>query len=572
MNTTIKNILKSKGFRITAILSTFTLLVLGGFQVFLNSYVPRILRSQINHLVVEGSDSLYTCSVGKISVNVLRGNVAINDIAIEIDSAQYKKRLINNTLPNLLFNIKLKEGKLTGLKLYPLIISKKTIIHSIRADEAEIELSRQNITKKAEPKKIPSEQEMWSMIQSKINGIYIDRIMLDKIKLTYKSSVHNKFVDFAYESCSASFKNIRIDSTGAKNKNRIMFTEEFTIRLTGIHYQTKDSIYDIKLDTFIYSSFIQDVRLQGLSVHPLLTPEEITRRNKMQTDVVEADVDEIRMLNFKVEKILSNNEVNIDTVVVEHPSIKIHRDRTAHFDTTSQLGKFPLEILASAPVKVNIPTVLIDEAEVHYLEKQKATKIIADAGFFRVNGVVTNITNIPEQIAQNKWWKIRLTGDFIDQADLEVNVDFDLASETGDYVVDVKMGRVTADEMNKLATPFGNVRMKGLIMHNSHFKLTGDKNGATGSATVNYQDLYMEVLKVDKKTLEIRPDGFTTFMANMIAVRTNNMPGKNEVKATGIYVKRKYRQPFSHLILETFVEASMKVMVKVKAGNMKVEM
>jgi hypothetical protein len=558
--------------KVSGIIILAVAVLLLAFQQFLYMYVPKIIRSQITHLVVGGSDSLYTCSIGDISVDLFSGNVKIEDLNISIDSTRYEKLKQEKKLPGVTFKLDLETGMIKGLKLYPLILSKKTIIHSIIADNADISLSRENVSRHLKPKHTPSEHQLWKIVQPYIAGIYIERILLNDIKLSYKSVEKDKYIDFSYESCSASFRNIRIDSTGAQNSSRIFFTEELTVRATGIRYLTPDSIYLLKADTFTYCSFLKTLRLQGLSVHPNYSPEEITKMNGMQIDVIDADLPEIRVNNFKVERIVTNNEVNMDTVLVQDGLIKIHRDRTAHFDTTSQIGKFPLELLASAPVNIRVPLVIIDDMEVHYLEKQKKSHLIGDAGFYHVSGTVTNITNRPEDFKENDDCRIELKGQFMKDAKLEVNVNFDLASEDGKFSVKVDLGFMDASTLNELVIPFANVRMNGLIVHEGHFYLTGNKFGTVGQVRMRYENLKMEILKIDPGSGNIKTDAFISFMANMIAVRPNNPNGKNEVIAKNVIIVRKYRQPFSHIILETFVEGAKKVMVKVPANNIKVEM
>lgn len=542
------------------------------FQQFLNMYVPKVIRSQINHLVVDGSDSLYTCSIGRISVNLFQGRVNVEGLDISIDSTRYKKLEKEKKLPNLIFKIHLELGMIRGIKLVPLLLRNKTIVSSIQADHADISFSRENVSGFAKRKRVPTEQELWKIIQPHISGIYIDRIFLNDIRLSYKSNEKDRYVDFSYSSCSASFRNVRIDSVGARNSSRILFTEELTVRLTGVKYLTPDSLYLLKIDTFTYCSFLKKLRVQGLNLHPNYSPDEITKRNGMQIDVYELQLPEIRINNFKVERIFLNNEVSMDTILIQDALIKIHRDRTAHFDTTSQIGKFPLELLENAPVSIRVSMVLVDNVEVHYLEKQKKSHLIGDAAFSHVSGTVTNINNCKEDLANNDRCKIDLKGKFMKNAKLEVKVNFDLNSENGSYEVHVDLGYMNSTTINELVIPFANVRMSGLIIHEGHFDLVGDRFATKGRVAMRYENLEMEVLKIDPGSGEWTKDKFISFMANAVAVRANNPNNRKEIIADRIIIIRKRRQPFSHIILETFVEGAKKVMLKVPTNKIKVEM
>jgi hypothetical protein len=564
-----KNI--KKGYKISGVVILGLIVGLLVFQQFLRFYVPKIIRSQINRMVVDGSDSLYLCSIGKISVNLFTGSVKITDLNITIDSTRFEQRKMQHKLPGLVFKMELKSGTIHGLKLYPLVFANKTIVRSIMADGANLSFSRTKQVRPNAKKNIPSELELWNVIKPHIRGIYIERILLSNIRLGYKSLVEDKYVDFSYQSCSASFKDIRIDSLGAVNPSRILFTKQLTFQITGVRYLTPDSIYLLNLDTFTYSSFFRKLRVQGLSLHPTISPQLITRKHGMQIDVVDVDLPELRVNDFHVEKVFTNNEIQMDTIIVQEPIVNIHRDRTAHFDTTSQLGKFPNELLANAPMNIRVQKIIIDDAEVHYLETQKLSHLIGDAGFYHVSGTVSNITNQLSDSKRDQFCTISLKGIFMEDADLEVEVIFDLRSPNGEYKVDITMGHIHLSALNKLVIPFANVRMKTLELQESKFHIAGNAQSTVGYAYLKYRDLNMEVLKVNPATLEVKSDAFTSFMANLIAVRSDN-PGRHKNIVGEARVTRKRRQPFSHIIYETCVESAKKVMIKVPADNIKVDM
>ncbi len=237
------------------------------------------------------------------------------------------------------------------MKLFPLIFSKKIIIETIQVENAHITLCRQHPEKK-EP--TPTEESLWKSIKPHINGIYVNSILLDKIKLTYRHSENKKDISFSYNDCSVKLRHIRIDSIGAANPSRILFTEEVVIKLLSRKYFTPDSLYNLKVDTLNYSSFSKKVKLYNFSYKPTLSPIEFTRKRGMQVDIFETEILQVIGINFKIERFFIDNEVCLDTIILQKRIIKIHRDRTAHYHTTSQLGKYANEALAKAPFKKGI--------------------------------------------------------------------------------------------------------------------------------------------------------------------------------------------------------------------------
>jgi hypothetical protein len=536
---------------------------------FLSRYVPNVLRDKINHIVVNGSDSLYKCSMGKISVNFFQGKVSIEDLHITVDSVKYHQQKLAGKLPNLTFELKMQKGSISNLQIFSLLFSKKIRIGTIEVNKANIALCRQFKEKK---KPTPSEASLWKMLKPAIRGIYIDKVLLNGTKFVYRQSENKKDVALAYQDCSVRLEHIRIDSIGAANSSRILFTEEIAVQLVGLNYVTPDSLYNLRIDSLSYSSFCKRVKFTNVDFKPTMSPVELTKKHGMQLDIFELLIPEMTGYNFKIDRVFTDNEICFDTIRVKKPIIRINRDRAAPSDTTSQMGKYPNEALLSAPFKLRIPLVEIEEAEMHYVERQKLSLKTGDLYFTKVTGTITNITNHPDDIAINNHCKFNLNGFFLKTGRLHVTVDFDLASPTGNYNSTADWGPISANELNKVFIPFGNVQLKTLELHEGHIKFNGNSNGLHGSARLIYEKLSILILKVDPGTHQTKKQGLISFFANVVAVREHNKAGKNEVIADDIHIIRKGRQPFGNILWEFLFEGLKGIILKIPAKNMKAEM
>lgn len=564
--------ISKKLIRVSIVIISLVSIGLTGGSIFLSNYVPGVLRDKVQHMVVDGSDSLYKCSIGKISVNILKGEVSIEDLDITLDSVKYRNLKSSGKIPNITFELSMMKGSITGLKVFPLIFSKKIRIKDIEIDNASVELCRQDPKNVKRNETTPTEESLWRVIQPHIKGVYVNSIQLSKMKFSYRNSEDKKELSLTYKDCSLSLKNIRLDSIGAANSSRILFTEDIAIMLTGINYFTDDSLYNIKVDSLSYSSFYKQIHLKSASISPTMPLIEFTKRQKMQVDLFDLTIPEITGRNFKIEKIFTDNEICLDTIILNKPVIKISRDRTAPSDTTSQIGKYPNEALINSPVIFRIPLVLLKNAELHYIERQKLTLQTGDAFFNEINGSITNITNSKEDLEQNGHCKMKLDGFFLKSGILSVDLDFDLASQDGNYIATAYLGSMQANDLNKIFIPFANLKLKTFHLDEGHLSLRGNNMELKGEARLLYRDLSIEILAMNKKTKKIKKQGFISFLANLVAIRAQNQAGDKEVIANDIHVIRKERQPFGNLLWEFLFEGMKKIILKVPAKDLKVEM
>lgn len=545
----------------------FLMLISGVFLA--NRYLPYLIKNKISQLVVEGSDSLYKCSIGNVSVNFWLGKVSIENICITVDSVKYFELQKKGKLPNITFEINLKKASISKFKILPLLLAKKIFIDTMRIDRTDL-IFCFHPNKSRQPHK--PEKPLWLLIKPIAKGVYINNLVLNNIKLAYSPLEDKQNTTFSYQDGSISLQNIRIDSIGAGSRSRILYTENIAIKLAGIRYHTPDSLYLLNIDTFGYSSVNRKLELKLFDLKPSRSLVEFTKRVGMQVDVFDIVIPELVAYNFRMERIFTDNEISIDSILLKRAVVKISRDRTAHYDTASQIGKYPNEALLNAPVTIRIPMVLMEEGEFHYIERQKLTLKTGDGYFTRINGFISNITNSKRDIEENRYCKANLNGLFMNRAKLTLQMDFDMGSTDGNYIGSAHLGSITSNELNPLFIPFANASFKSFTFNEGYVKFMGNKHGIVGSSRLLYDDLNIELLSIDKKTHKTKKQGFISFFANLVAIRAHNKAGKNEVMADNIYVKRKGRQPFGNLMWELLFESIKKIVLKVPAKNLKAEM
>ena len=583
-----KPILKRKGIKIAFWTTGVILFLLLAVQIFTSIYLPGIIKKRVVFLVENGSDGLYKCSVGGVSVNVLGGTVSIKDVEVKIDSVKYNHIVELGSLPDATFEANLEEGKITGFKLFPFLFSKKIVLNTIKIVKAEIRIYSEYDVEKERLQKIKSEQKkqyneennikepireqkLWQLIEPEIKGIRINWIFLDDTKFSYRKASSQSELKVSYNNLSATLKGIRVDSVGASEKNRILFTEDISLNFTGLKFFTPDSLYMINVDSMVYSSFTKDIIIKGFGVNPTLDAAGFSAKIGQQVDAFDVKVPSMLIKNFQVEKIFSDNAFQVDSIEVDKPLVKIFHDRTFPADTVVKYGQYPNEAILKTPIALRIPLIILKESEVHYIEKQAVTYKTGDAFFSKVSGTMTNVTNDTGWLKTNSHMVIDMQGNFLHSGKMTASFDFDLASPMNEYTAKADMGRIGAKELNIMTIPFGNMEMKTADLKEAHFRLQGNKNGTIGSLRMIYNNLTVEMLAVDKKNGGMKDDKFMSFLANLVGVRKDNPDKKGiETKAENIVVKRTPVMPFFNMIWKTLFGGMKEIMLKGPAKNIKI--
>jgi hypothetical protein len=218
--------------------------------IFVNRFIEPVLKDRLHTLIVQGSDSLYTYTLGSLKANVFGGNVEVENLEIRVDSNRYEYLRQRNALPSLTMQLTLGRGHIYGLGVLDLLFNKRVSVREIMSGDANLKLSRHIITHEEETENLP----LWKAIQPKIKSIDIERIRLDGVKMNYKNADTSESVKIEFEGCDALFRDIRIDSASAVDTARIGFSRSVLLKIQEAKYRTPDSSYKLKMDTVTYSS------------------------------------------------------------------------------------------------------------------------------------------------------------------------------------------------------------------------------------------------------------------------------------------------------------------------------
>src|SRR5438067_6593199 len=110
--------------------------------IYADKFVEPILRDRLHTLIIQGSDSLYTYSLGRLKANFFGGNVEVENLQINIDSNRYEYLREKNSLPSLTMQLSLRRGYVKGVGIISLLFGRKVVVSEIMSKDANIKLTR----------------------------------------------------------------------------------------------------------------------------------------------------------------------------------------------------------------------------------------------------------------------------------------------------------------------------------------------------------------------------------------------------------------------------------------------
>lgn len=542
-------------FTVAAILLGLFILLL----VFVNRFIEPILKDRIHTLIIQGSDSLYTYTLGKLKANFYGGNVEVENLQINIDSSRYRYLRDRNALPSLTMQLHLERGKIKGIGIFDLLFDRRIHIEEILSSKADIKLSRHIHPHNEVSEHIP----LWKAIKPKIESIYVGKIKLEGIKLLYKNVDTSESVKLQFDRCDASFDDIMVDSSASFDTTRVGFTKDIYLKFHDLKFRTSDSTYKMKAEWITYSSKQKRLEIDSFKLQPTLDKEDFYSAANRQTSLYYIEFAKAKFINTRLDHFIHNDVIEADSVVFAKPSVKIYNDKTLPPDFESKIGKYPQEQLLKISSTINVKNISFSNADFQYTEKNEKTNQEGSFSFANLDFNAHNVTNDPKLITQNHFCLASFNGTVLGGSPFSLSIKFYLDSTNGKYDASGFVKNVSASQLNQLAVPLANVQINSFNLHDLQFNVSGQDWEAKSNVRMRYNNLAITVRKTDEETGETKTKKFITKILNRFVIWSDN-PGGDGVErtASNVRVARLTTQSFFALMWKAIFAGMQNIMMK----------
>ena len=537
--------------------------VLAAFFVFMALFADRlvepVLKQRLHALIIKGTDSLYTYTLGDLNTDVLGGHAEIIDLDIKVDSARFRRLKAAHALPSITVEVQMAKGQINGLGVLPLLFSKRLALHEFVSRDADVRFIRHIGEANA-----PEDPPLWKSIRPALTRITVDKVNLDGVKLLYRFADTSESMKIQFDTCFAYFKDIRVDSAAMADTSRVFLAKEATLRFRDLKYRSADSVNKLKAEEILYSSSRRLLQVTEFKIQPTRKdPEEfyawIGRQKVMNT----VEFTRAEMSGFRLDRFLHNETIQADSVYVEGLRSRLYLDKTVPLDLQSKIGQYPHQLLLRAPSVVRIPKVVVRDAALVYTERGEQTGEKGELALDGISGAITNITNDPALIRTDNRMVANLQGRILGTSPIAINLALFLDSSNGRFAANGRVQNVRAAQLNGLAGSLAATRLQSFDMQQLDFSLTGDDFTGRGAVRMKYSNLAVVLQKVDEKTGKVEQKKFFTKLLNRFVLHASN-PGTNGVERTaeGVVYNRLTSQSFFGLIWKTIFKGMQDVMMK----------
>lgn len=527
-------------------------------SIIAQRFIEPLLKDHLHTLIIKGSDSLYTYTLGNLHASFLGGNVEVENLHIDIDSARYRQ--LKRALPSVTLQLNLIKGKIYGVGVLSLLFSKKILVDEIISEDANIRLMRHMASKNKLKKEAPP---LWKLIQPDIKSISIGKINLDGVKFLYRHADTAASLKLQFDTCYAIFKDVLIDSAASADENRMGFAKEVSMRFRDLKFRSADSTMKLKAEVIEYSSATKTLDITEFKMQPTLKEKkDFYAAFKTQKAMNVVEFARASLTNFRLDRFVRNNVISADSLVIHQPSVSIYLDKTQPPVYINKTGSYPHQKVLTASSTIQLKGIAVRDGKLAYTERGEKSNQEGTLSLSNLFITVSNITNDAVWVRKNPLSIATVSGHIWGSSPLNVRFRFPLGETNGRFMADGIVKNVSAAQLNKIAEPLGNAKFQSFHMQQLNFSIKGDDLGSTGNVRMLYNNLSLVLNKADKETGVVSPNKFLTRVVNKYTLKNSNPePGGFERVALNVKRARPTSQAFFGLVWKTIFAGMQQVMM-----------
>jgi hypothetical protein len=433
------------------------------------------------------------------------------------------------------FKGRLEDISLEGIEWKGPVEKSKLVIRNAVLQKGDIEaLSGSNNNKKG--------AESGRVLTGWIKSFRLDRLNVKSFSVTSRSTDEKK-KPIVIKNNSLLLTSVKIDTVAQFDETLVNRIGEVEFKNDQLSIISKDKMYELKVSGFKLNTKSRKVWINQFAVIPRYNEKEFEKKSKVATARYDVKINNIECSNVDISKLLKG-QLYAGLVTTKNDIVKVYLDLAYPSAGTSNIGKYPQQLLFKLKVPVKINRFTADQSYIEYRERHPESDSTGNVFFKDVDATFNNISNLPPAAGEKT--TVAFTTNFLNELPLTGSFVFYLDQwEKGTFKAEAAINKnFDGILLNQLSEPMSLIKINSGLFDYINCSLMADNYTAKGKLNMAYRDFKISLLK--KKGEGTNKKDVRSLLANAI-IKNRNTSGP-DMKVGNIEVKREERRSFFNFI------------------------
>lgn len=318
-----------------------------------------------------------------------------------------------------------------------------------------------------------------------------------------------------------SLSDIPVHSGWLKNpRNEFLSLKQGQCRELSMAYHTGTQILSLK---GAHHDFAQrTLTLQSFSMHPAVSRDSFLRSQKWQNDYMTLDLGGVKLQQVDTRGFLLDSVLRMRSLQADTFRLSIYKDKRLLFRHGVE-KPLPVEMLQRIPVRFNLDSVRLNQAQVEYEEFSDQTQKSGRVYFPSLRADVYHLSNNGHRAGDSL--RLQASGRLLDQAFIRVRFHQSYTDSLQGFQLAVRLRPFSMNLLNPVTEPLASARIRSGQLDTLRLNAIGYKQMAHGKMKMYYSGLKIRYLNKGNDSLNTFKTRLITFLANDILLRRNNRKG-----------------------------------------------
>ncbi len=341
-----------------------------------------------------------------------------------------------------------------------------------------------------------------------------------------------------------------------KSADTLIYTyADFDTGLKNLSMDTKDSVYNLSVQSFGISREKASVSIEKFAFKPNLTQAELLKREKYQKAQFTVSVGSLDLINVNFDTLIYQRKLYVDEIKINKVDVDLFKDKSKPVDRNN-FPEYLGQKIAAIPIPIEVKRVNATEVNLVNVERKedgKSAKVIVQRGKLEMK----NITNL------SKTGLLTMHASAFIENKVPIHLYAAYSYAKPQFSISVRSGKFNLLDLNQLLLAYTPAKIsKGTV---DQITLTGAVYRTTASGTMKflYHDLEVDLKLTDKNW----QNSVVGFAANTY-LSTNNPPSAGiPPKVVKYQVERDMNKGGFNIILKSFLAGMKETMIMSKENK-----
>ncbi|WP_051697597.1 hypothetical protein [Prevotella sp. 10(H)] len=309
------------------IFTVLALVIVGGFALnwYLRYRLENSLREKFREEISKATDGFYTFSYDKLSVGLFSGELALNGVVLNPDSAVYEKWKKGDSLPDLYYKIKLEEIRFRGINLTWRRDFKNLDFSLFEIKTPDIQIFQpvlnSSLKSPLDKEETKESKTLYQLISTYIDELTVKEINLENAKIHY--TIQDPYSAVVYSLIDANFRAYGfLLNKDSYSSGKLLYCDDFEfIANTPQNLLYSDQLI-LNTNNIKLSTIDELIQIEGVRLHP--SDEYLQDKEEKTGAYVNAEIESVLVKGVKFERKDAKNFLDADSFDISSTAIEYY--------------------------------------------------------------------------------------------------------------------------------------------------------------------------------------------------------------------------------------------------------